>query len=105
MQNLHVAFATSNIAICEIPPAFGPLHAEVVGDSFRMKGGRVLPPEAPGLGIVLSQKTRDRFPFVPGSGEFNPAPGKPLTDAGFPELLAAEKRSRRPRSGSSRRKK
>ncbi len=86
MQNIHAAFAASNTAICEIPPAFGPLHAEIVGDSFVMRGGRVLPPETPGLGIRLPIELRERCPFVPGSGEFNPVPGKPLTDLGYPGL-------------------
>ena len=86
MQNVHAAFAAPNTAICEIPPAFGPLHAEIVGDSFVMRGGRVLPPETPGLGIRLPLELRERYPFVPGSGEFNPVPGKPLTDIGYPEL-------------------
>jgi L-alanine-DL-glutamate epimerase-like enolase superfamily enzyme len=87
MQNLHAAFATPNMAICEIPPAFGPLHKEVVGDSFVMRDGQVLRPDTPGLGISLPQSLRDRYPFVPGSGEFNPVPGKPLTDLGYPDLL------------------
>jgi L-alanine-DL-glutamate epimerase-like enolase superfamily enzyme len=86
MQNLHAAFAAPNTAICELPPAAGPLHTEVVGDSFVMRDGRVLPPETPGLGIALPQALRDRYPFVPGSGEFNPVPGKPLTDLGYPLL-------------------
>ena len=89
MQNLHAAFAAPNTAICELPPAPGPLHTEVVGDSFVMRDGRVLPPETPGLGIALPQSLRDRYPFVPGSGEFNPVPGKPLTDLGYP-LLTTE---------------
>jgi L-alanine-DL-glutamate epimerase-like enolase superfamily enzyme len=89
MQNIHAAFAAPNTTIVEIPPAAGPLHIEVVGDSFVMRDGRVLPPETPGLGISLPQALRDRYPFVPGSGEFNPVPGKPLTDVGYPELLEA----------------
>jgi L-alanine-DL-glutamate epimerase-like enolase superfamily enzyme len=86
MQNVHCAFAAGNTAICEVPPAMGPLHTEVVGDSFVMRDGRILPPDTPGLGIVLSSEVRDHYPFVPGSGEFNPVPGKPLTDLGYPEL-------------------
>jgi len=80
MQNIHCGFAASNTAILEIAPAFGPLHSEVVGDSFVMRDGWVLPPEQPGLGIQLTEKTKERFPFVPGSGEFSSVPGKRLTD-------------------------
>ena len=39
-----------------------------------------MPPEQPGLGIQLTEKTKERFPFVRGSGEFNSVPGKILTD-------------------------
>jgi galactonate dehydratase len=87
MQNLHAAFAAPNTMVVELPPAMGPLHTEIIGDSFVFRDGHVLPPETPGLGISLPQSLRDRYPFVPGSGEFNPVPGKPLTDLGYPDLL------------------
>jgi L-alanine-DL-glutamate epimerase-like enolase superfamily enzyme len=48
--------------------------------SFVMNEGRVLPPERPGLGIVLTESTKSRYPFVSGSGEFNSVPGKVLRD-------------------------
>ncbi len=85
MQNVHAAFACANTCIVEVPPDYGPLHSEVVGDSFQMKDGFVLPPEAPGLGIVLSETTKARYPFKPGSGEFNSVPGKSLEE--MDELL------------------
>jgi galactonate dehydratase len=78
MQNVHAGFAARNTMIFEIPPDYGPLHSEIVGDSFVMKDGKVLPPEKPGLGISLSEETKEKFPFVPGSGEFNSVPGKVL---------------------------
>jgi len=80
LQNVHVGFAAPNTTILELPPDYGPLHAELMGDSLRFRDGHVYPPETPGLGIVLSEATRRRFPFVPGSGEFNSVPGKLLTD-------------------------
>ena len=79
MQNVHVGFACPNTAILEVAPVYGPLHSEIIGDSFRMQDGYVLPPEAPGLGIDLRDETIARFPFIPGSGEFNSVPGKILT--------------------------
>jgi galactonate dehydratase len=79
MQNIHCGFAASNTCILEVPPDPGPLHSEIMGESFRMKDGRVLPPQTPGIGISLTQETRRRFPFVPGSGEFNSVPGKMLS--------------------------
>lgn len=80
MQNIHCGFACANTLILEIPPAFGPLHREVVGDSFIMRDGMILPPQTPGLGIQLTDDIKNRFPFVPGSGEFNSVPGKILKD-------------------------
>lgn len=77
MQNVHAAFACRNTKVLEVPPDFGPLHSEIAGDSFCMSKGRVLAPETPGLGIRLSAATRERFPFIPGSGEYVPVPGKP----------------------------
>jgi L-alanine-DL-glutamate epimerase-like enolase superfamily enzyme len=80
MQNLHCGFACANTAILEIPPAFGPLHSEVINDSFSMKDGMALPPDQAGLGISLSDEIKNRYPFVRGSGEFNSVPGKILVD-------------------------
>lgn len=80
MQNIHCGFASANTLILEIPPDFAGLHSEIVRDSFRMVDGHVLPPERPGLGIVLTEAIKDKYPFVPGSGEFNSVPGKVLTD-------------------------
>lgn len=76
MQNIHCGFACANTTILEIPPAYGPLHSEIIGDSFQMRDGYVLPPTAPGLGIALSEDIKTRFPFVRGSGEYNSVPGK-----------------------------
>jgi galactonate dehydratase len=45
-----------------------------------MRDGDVLPPDRPGLGIVLSEEIKSRYPFQPGSGEFNSVPGKLLRD-------------------------
>lgn len=85
MQNLHCGFASPNTAILEVPPAWGPLHAEVIGDSFQMKEGRAVAPTKPGLGIALSEETKKRFPFQRGSGEYNSVPGKRM-----PELIERE---------------
>jgi len=79
MENLHAAFATPNTVILEIPPAAGPLHTELWGDSFVMKDGYVLPPQAPGLGVRLTEEIKAKYPFVPGTGEFNSVPGKILS--------------------------
>jgi L-alanine-DL-glutamate epimerase-like enolase superfamily enzyme len=78
MENIHAAFACLDVAILEIPPLVAGLHAEVYSDSFQMVDGYVLPPQSPGIGITLSEVTKAKYPFVPGSGEFNSVPGKVL---------------------------
>jgi galactonate dehydratase len=80
MQNLHAGFAAANTVILEIAPAYAGLHSEVIADTFAMKDGMVLPPSMAGLGIVLDDRIRERYPFVAGSGEFNSVPGKILVD-------------------------
>ena len=80
MQNIHTGFACRNTAILEVAPDFGPLHSAVMGDSFQLRDGKVLRPVTPGLGISISEEVRRRFPFVPGSGEFNDVPGKTLDE-------------------------
>lgn len=69
MQNVHAAFATPNVLILEMPPDAGPLHTDVWGASLRLVDGHVLPPTAPGLGATLTDELKEKYPFVPGSGE------------------------------------
>jgi L-alanine-DL-glutamate epimerase-like enolase superfamily enzyme len=79
MQNIHCGFACANTAILEVPPDYAGLHHEIIGDSFVMLDGSVLPPEKPGLGIVLTDEIKNKYPFQRGSGEFISVPGKILT--------------------------
>ena len=79
MQNIHLGFACPNTKILEVAPAYGPLHSELIGDSLVIKDGRAMAPEKPGLGIELREETIKKFPFVPGTGEFNSVPGKILS--------------------------
>ncbi len=80
MQNVHCGFAASNTTILEIPPDYAGLHSELIDGGLLIKDGCALPPDRPGLGIVLSDETKRRYPFKPGSGEFNSVPGKILKD-------------------------
>ena len=80
MQNVHCGFAAANTVILEIAPDYAGLHADIIDESFVMQNGYVLPPEKPGLGIVLTNEIKSRYPFVEGSGEFNSVPGKLLRD-------------------------
>ncbi|MCW5849116.1 MAG: mandelate racemase/muconate lactonizing enzyme family protein [Anaerolineae bacterium] len=79
MQNVHAGFAAPNTCILETPPVPGPLHKELWGDSFDLRDGYLYPPTAPGLGVRLTDEIKAKFAFIPGSGEFNSVPGKPLT--------------------------
>lgn len=80
MQNLHCGFAAPNTCILEVPPDYAGLHADIMAGSFVMEDGYVVPPEKPGLGIVLTDKIKNQYPFVRGSGEFNSVSGKVLVD-------------------------
>jgi L-alanine-DL-glutamate epimerase-like enolase superfamily enzyme len=75
MQNIHAAFACPNTVILENPPLAGPLHTELYADGYRFQDGYILPPQAPGLGVRLTDKIKNKYPFVPGSGEWNVVPG------------------------------
>lgn len=80
MQNIHCGFAAANTCILEVAPDFAGLHSDILDGSFVMRDGFVLPPDRPGLGIVLTDEIKARYPFQPGSGEFNSVPGKILRD-------------------------
>jgi L-alanine-DL-glutamate epimerase-like enolase superfamily enzyme len=80
MQNIHAGFAAANTCILEIAPDYAGLHSEVIDGGLVMKDGYVLPPDRPGFGIVLTDEIKRRYPFQPGSGEFNSVPGKILKD-------------------------
>jgi L-alanine-DL-glutamate epimerase-like enolase superfamily enzyme len=80
MQNIHAGFAASNTCMLEMAPDYAGLHSEVIDGGLILKDGYILPPDRPGLGIVLTEDTRRRYPFQPGSGEFNSVPGKVLVD-------------------------
>ncbi len=78
MQNVHCGFAAPNTRILEVAPDYAGLHADLLDGAFVMRDGYVLPPARPGLGFVLSGEIKARYPFLPGSGEFNSVPGKVL---------------------------
>lgn len=80
MQNIHAGFAAPNTCILELAPDYAGLHADVIDGGLVLRDGHVLPPDRPGLGIVLTDEIKRRYPFQPGSGEFNSVPGKNLRD-------------------------
>jgi galactonate dehydratase len=79
MQNFHAAFAAPNACMLEVPPDFAELHSMVLVEPLPLKDGFIHRPTALGLGIQLTDELKRRFPFQPGSGEFNSVPGKILT--------------------------
>jgi galactonate dehydratase len=79
MQNIHAGFAAANTCMLEVAPDYAGLHAEVIDGGLVMKDGYVLPPDRPGFGIVLTDEIKRRYPFQPGTGEFNSVPGKILS--------------------------
>ncbi len=80
MQNVHGGFAAANTCMLEVAPDYAGLHSDVIDGGFVMQDGYALPPDRPGLGIVLTDEIRRRYPFKPGSGEFNSVPGKILKE-------------------------
>tara|TARA_B110000483_G_C18188410_1_gene539926 strand:- start:1140 stop:2363 length:1224 start_codon:yes stop_codon:yes gene_type:complete len=80
MQNVHAGFAAANTCMLEIAPDYAGLHSEIIDGGLIIKDGHVLPPDRPGLGIILTDEIKARYPFQRGSGEFNSVPGKILTD-------------------------
>lgn len=80
MQNVHAGFAAANTCMLEVPPDYAGLHSEVIDGGLVIRDGHVMPPDRPGLGIVLSDEIKRRYPFQPGTGEFISVPGKILGD-------------------------
>lgn len=80
MQNIHAGFAAPNTCMLEMPPDYAGLHSELIDGGLILKDGYILPPERPGFGVKLTDDIKRRYPFKPGSGEFNSVPGKILKD-------------------------
>lgn len=68
------------ISVWSWRPDDADLHSEIWGDSLVMEDGLAPPPEHPGLGMVLTDAIKNKYPFVPGSGKFSTVPGKILSD-------------------------
>ncbi len=79
MQNVHTGFAAANTCILEIAPDYAGLHSDVIDGGLVLKDGFILPPDRPGLGVVLTDEIKRKYPFQPGTGEFNSVPGKILS--------------------------
>lgn len=62
MASYHAAFAGGG-ELVEFPMLDFPLGAEMMGDRATITGGRLLRPDAPGLGISLTPDMERRYPF------------------------------------------
>ena len=87
--NLHAAFACRNTRILEMHPVnLGnrklnphmnvPAHTELWVEPPTLKDGRLSLADTPGLGIKLPADFINKYPFQPGTGEFNSVKGKIL---------------------------
>lgn len=68
MANCHVGFAASNCFILERPIMGNPLDVEMLIEPIDMQEGRMRPPTAPGLGVVLTDEIKATYRYEPGSG-------------------------------------
>ena len=66
--NATVSSAAGGVPIVEVPLAKLNLTDQMWIDPPVIKDGRMLLPEVPGLGISLTESTKDKFMMVPGSG-------------------------------------
>lgn len=65
MANYHAAFAIGNCRWLEYPSQPNPLIEGLMGEPLRIRDGLVLPPTAPGLGLVLTPEIEAAFPYRP----------------------------------------
>lgn len=79
MASYHAAFAAGG-SLVEYPMLAFPLGAEMMGDQGRIEAGRIIRPDAPGLGINLTPDMEARYPFDPTAvyscmlSDFGPPP-------------------------------
>src|SRR5262249_46222734 len=78
LQNIHSAFAAANTCILEVPPTSASCTRKFLAIATLCAMGLYYCPQQPGLGIQVTDKINQRHPFVPGSGQFTPTPGKTL---------------------------
>lgn len=88
--NLHAAFACRNTRVLEFAAyhpqrpelnkhIVAPLLTDLWVEPPALENGRLRLAPTPGLGVQLPPGFLDKYPFEPGSGEFNTVTGKVLT--------------------------
>ncbi len=68
MANLHVSFATAEVALFEWCTLTNPLREALMVEPLQLVDSAILPPRAPGLGVALTHEIEDAFPFHTGGG-------------------------------------
>lgn len=66
--NYHLAFTTPNARVVEYPTWGNPLRDALFSEPLRMEDGYVYPPQAPGLGVELTEEARRQYAFRPELG-------------------------------------
>jgi L-alanine-DL-glutamate epimerase-like enolase superfamily enzyme len=67
MAGYHVGFCAQNCFILERPVMQNPLETEMLVEPLKIEGGHVYPPQAPGLGVKLSEEIKQKYRYRPGS--------------------------------------
>ncbi|MGH9006293.1 MAG: mandelate racemase/muconate lactonizing enzyme family protein [Acidimicrobiales bacterium] len=67
MANYHLGFTMPNCFILERPVMDNPLDVEMLVDPLKLVDGFIQPPTAPGLGVLLTEELKARYPYRPGS--------------------------------------
>ncbi len=68
MANLHLACAMPTVKWLEIPQVRLEVLSDSICDFIRITNGYVPAIEKPGLGLTITDKLKEKYPFLPGSG-------------------------------------
>lgn len=66
MASYHAAFAGGGDLV-EWPMLYHPLTDDMIGDRAPIRNGRLIRPDSPGIGVVLTPEIEARYPFDPSA--------------------------------------
>ena len=72
--NIQLATCTPNFLILEGIQDWGGFHADILETPIQWERGRVIPPTAPGLGVVLNEEVALAHPYEGNELHLNPSP-------------------------------
>ena len=64
VANVHLGTSIPNLLMVETIDTGGALHRALIGDTISWKKGYIVPPEAPGLGIVFDEELARAHPYT-----------------------------------------